>query len=86
MKEQTALGSCMICGRPITHAFVVCAACERRFSLPASKRLWPAWAKALNKLHTAQQRNERDYIAYMVDVGAGRIAYDGACYGERGDE
>jgi hypothetical protein len=86
MREQTALGKCMICGKAITHSFVVCAVCEQKHGLTMPKRLWPPWAKRLNALHTAQQREERRQMACVVDRGHGVRVYEQVCYGEGHDD
>lgn len=73
----------MVCGKPITHQFGLCAGCEVRLGVSGvPKRAWPDWLKALNRLYVAQQREERKQMALLVDVGAGRIRYERACYGE----
>jgi hypothetical protein len=86
MQEQTVLGRCMLCDKPITHSWVVCAGCQTRFGLGKNVRLWPDWARKLNTLHTAQRRAERDMIAHIVDIGRGRTIYDRRCYGEKGED
>jgi len=89
-----AIKHCMICGRSITPQFCVCAECERKYGLDRPKRVWPDWAKWLERDWQRQRDYERRQLEWrdptnydidtpkILDSAAAAFRYDVLAFGE----
>ena len=82
---DSALTSCMICGRQITTQYAVCATCEKTYGL-GPMREWPEWARALWADTKAERREIADELRARDDTFLGSDRYDYLAYGEPNED